>query len=297
MKISHFLATAALIVSINHSPAALASEKQEQNSQQWQGQKYKSNAALQLKWAEKFFFARQHLKGDEKILDIGSGVGDITERLAELVPHGEVVGIDISNSMLEKAMADHSKKPNLVFLNKDAQDSSFYHQYPNHFHVVTSFSTLHWVSNQEAVLQGIYHVLKPGGKFYLKLASKGGDPIQEIADKLKQSPKYLGAFAKFQDPMKRYSPEEYRHLIQKAKLKVISIEDVEEQDRLEGVEKLTTQLKSWLPHYHYLQKHFPELAESFLSEITTQYLEKHKAANNGDIILKDHYLEVIGEKR
>jgi hypothetical protein len=40
------------------------------------------------------------------------------------------------------------------------------------------------VKDQLTVLKGIHQVLKPEGQFYLKLSSKGGDPIQDIADAL-----------------------------------------------------------------------------------------------------------------
>lgn len=88
---------------------------------------------------------------------------------------------------------------------------------------------------------------KNGGKCYLKLSFKGGDPIQDIADKLKASPKYEALFKAFNDPMTRFSQEEYQALLQNANLTLISIKDVEEKDAIQGKENLIKQIKSWLP--------------------------------------------------
>src|SRR6478609_3861245 len=54
------------------------------------------------------------LRPDARILDVGCGHGDLTARLAGLVPDGEVVGIDASADMVTTAAQRH-QAPNLRF--------------------------------------------------------------------------------------------------------------------------------------------------------------------------------------
>ncbi len=262
---------------------------------QWQGAAYNQNAQLQSHWADRFFFKHYAFKGNEQVLDIGSGDGKLTARIATLVPQGKVIGIDNSESMLKQSTSNYAY-PNLHFKYQNAQDIAFYQAQQNHFDLIVSFSTLHWVKEQHEVLQGIHHALKNQGKCYLKLSSKGGDPIQDIADKLKASSKYQALFNTFNDPMTRYSQEEYQALLQNANLTLISIKDVEEKDAILGKENLIKQIKSWLPHYHYLKQHSPENAETYIAEVIDTYLKQYAPDQNGTITLYDHYLEVVAQK-
>lgn len=64
-----------------------------------------------------------HLKPDFHILDIGSGPGGITRDLAQLVPQGKVIGLDISPGVVAQAKAKY-QEPNLSFDVGDASDLS-----------------------------------------------------------------------------------------------------------------------------------------------------------------------------
>lgn len=284
-----------IILTLLCSVAINAQAFEQASIQQWQGAAYNENSQLQSHWADRFFFKHYVFKGNEQVLDIGSGDGKLTARIASLVPQGNVIGIDNSESMYKEAIS-HYTHPNLQFKNQNAQEVEFYQTQPNHFDLIVSFSTLHWVKEQEDVLQGIYHALKNQGKCYLKLSSKGGDPIQEIADKLKASNKYQTLFKDFNDPMTRFSQEDYQALLQKSHLSVISIKDVEEKDAIQGKENLIKQIKSWLPHYHYLKQYSAKHAEPFLAEVIDTYLQQYAPDQNGTITLYDHYLEVIAQK-
>ncbi|MGD9592737.1 MAG: trans-aconitate 2-methyltransferase, partial [Candidatus Berkiella sp.] len=247
-------------------------------------------------WADRFFFKQFTFKGNELVLDIGSGDGKISARIADALPKGKVIGIDNSQSMLDTAYTYSTKRKNLNFLYQDAQDASFYQKYPDSFDLVVSFTVLHWVKDHQAVLEGIHKVLKPEGKFYFRLCSKGGDPIQDIADKMKDNPKYKEYFILFQDPMRRFDEHEYRQLINHANLSVSSVKEIEEQDKIIGRAKLVKQIKSWLPHYHYLRQYPDNVADQYLDDVINTYLKKYPPAQDGTIVLFDHYLEVVGSK-
>jgi len=196
--------------------------------------------------------------------------------------------------MLEEAMK-HAKTTQLEFFFQDAQNQAFYQQYPNMFDLVVSFTVLHWIHNQQAVLEGIRTALKPNGKFYLRICSNGGDPIQEIADHLKTS-KYRTIFNDFIDPMRRFNVQEYSKLLEESNLVEISIKEVQDCDVILDREKLAKQVKSWLPHYHFLQKSKTDNAEGFINDVIDNYLQKFPPKNH-QIFLYDHYLEVVGQKK
>ncbi len=260
----------------------------------WNGAAYSENAQLQLGWAEEFFFNQYRFIGNERVLDIGSGDGKISAKIANALPKGRIVGIEKSSSMLKQAKKNHQNISNLSFIKVDAQKPSFYAEHRNQYDLVVSFSTLHWLRNQSAALKGVHQVLKPHGQFYFKLCSKGGDPIQDIADKLIQDEKYAFYFKNFVDPITRFNTKEYLSLLSQANLQVQSINDHQEQDQIHSEANLNKQLKSWLPHYHYLKERDSDIAEAFINQVIQRYLKKYPPDKNGVITLYDHYLEVVG---
>src|SRR5690242_1868351 len=60
------------------------------------------------------------LHAGARVLDVGCGHGDLTARIAALVPDGEVVGIDASADMVTTAAELH-QAPNLRFAHVPAQ--------------------------------------------------------------------------------------------------------------------------------------------------------------------------------
>ena len=65
---------------------------------------FESELALRTAAKEAAFFL-SHLRPGMRLLDLGSGPGSITLGLAEKVSPGEVVGVDLQPSQVEKAQA------------------------------------------------------------------------------------------------------------------------------------------------------------------------------------------------
>ncbi len=80
-------------------------------------------------------------------------------------------------------------------------------------------------------------------------------------------------------------------------MNLISITEVEERDGLPNKDKLVDQVKSWLPHYHYIKQQSLNVAEQFIQKIADRYLKDNPASTNGQITLYDHYLDIIAEKK
>ncbi len=63
------------------------------------------------------------LKGTEYVLDLGCGDGTPTVKIAEFLPEGEVVGIDVSQGMIDTALP--KARRNMEFLLMDINKLNF----------------------------------------------------------------------------------------------------------------------------------------------------------------------------
>jgi ubiquinone/menaquinone biosynthesis C-methylase UbiE len=266
------------------------------NKQEWDGKLYSDTALLQEKWADNFFIKHFNALGNEKILDIGSGDGQNTYKIAHLVPFGEVIGIDKSHSMIETARSRTKSSENVRFELRDAQDPTFFENHKEYFDVVTSFVTLHWIKDQNKVLKNIFLTLKPGGYAYISLCSKNFDPIQEIADRKIHEVEWVDQFRTFENPIHRFSEKDYEVLCLNNNFEIIEIKDARYEDQIHSRSDLEKQISSWLPHYAHLRNKAQTQATIFLQQVSGEYMKHYYPSENGKIKLIDHYLHIILKK-
>ena len=142
-------------------------------------------------------------KGNERVLDVGCGDGKITALIASKVPQGSVLGVDISESMVNFAACQF---PHLRFEVADAAHLTF----EGTFDVVVSFSTLHWVIEQEKALDGLHRALALGGKAYIITYGRAPLNLANLSEKLIKSEAWKGYFPSYQPQRVYYTPEEYK---------------------------------------------------------------------------------------
>jgi SAM-dependent methyltransferase len=99
---------------------------------------------------------------DGRVLDIGCGNGWATRLMAEQAPHGRVVGIDISDEMVDLARESSGSFPNVEFREASAEKLSFAEDEFTH---AFSMESLYYYGDIPRALQEIQRVLKSGGKF------------------------------------------------------------------------------------------------------------------------------------
>jgi trans-aconitate 2-methyltransferase len=192
---------------------------------EWNAPAYSRISALQ-EWMGDEQLKRVQLTGSERVLDVGCGSGKITAKIAARLPHGSVVGVDSSQSMIEFA-AEHYGAPrvsNLQFEVGDARLLGFHAE----FDLVVSFNALHWVLDQQAALSSICAALKPQGRALLRLVSKGNrTSIEAIFEETRRQPRWSSSFAGFRAPFVHFTPDEYRGLAAQSGLTVheIHVED------------------------------------------------------------------------
>lgn len=99
------------------------------------------------------------LKG-KKVLDLGCGFGEHCKQFIECGAQ-KVVGIDISEKMLEVAKKENSD-PKITYLHMPMEEITKLNE---QFDVVVSSLALHYIEDFVGVVNGIYHLLKVDGVF------------------------------------------------------------------------------------------------------------------------------------
>src|SRR5579862_8854090 len=110
--------------------------------------------------------ARMQLKPDDNVLDVGCGAGWLSSLLAEQVPEGRVVGIDVSDEMIRRARRRNVDRDNVMSVVGEAEqmpwDAAFFD------HAISVESAYYWPDPARA-LREIFRVLREGGSAWLLL--------------------------------------------------------------------------------------------------------------------------------
>lgn len=108
---------------------------------------------------------------NDRVLDIGCGTGHVTREAARRASHGQVLGIDLSAPMLDRARADAAGVPNLRFERGDAQ----VHPFPDGgFDVAISRGGVMFFGDMVAAFANILRALRPGGRLAFIGPQSGG---------------------------------------------------------------------------------------------------------------------------
>ncbi|KAH7912880.1 UbiE family methyltransferase [Hygrophoropsis aurantiaca] len=104
-----------------------------------------------------------HLKPNMRILDLGCGPGTITADFAELVPQGQVIGLEHAPDVLEKARATAAQRglTNIEFVTGDI--CNLVDIRDGTFDVVHCHQVLQHISDPIKALSEMRRVAKPGG--------------------------------------------------------------------------------------------------------------------------------------
>jgi SAM-dependent methyltransferase len=107
-----------------------------------------------------------------RILDIGCGTG---HHVAELSGRNiDIIGIDISQSMIKKAKENY---PDYEFDVKDATNSQIYAA-DTFTHILCMYFTIYYIENKASFFQNCYNWLMPGGYLIVHLVDRVNfDPI------------------------------------------------------------------------------------------------------------------------
>ncbi len=136
--------------------------------QRWDPERYRRNAAFVPALGADVVALLAPQPG-ERILDLGCGDGVLTATLAE---HAAVVGVDQSAEQI--AAAARGLDVRVV----DGAQLPFAEE----FDAVFSNAALHWMRAPDAVIDGVWRVLKPGGRFVAECGGAGN--VAQVLDAL-----------------------------------------------------------------------------------------------------------------
>ena len=167
----------------------------------------------------------------ERVLDLGSGTGDLTQALA--AAGARPFGLDASSDMVNEARRKH---PNLSFAVGDGQELTF----DREFDAVFSNATLHWMPRADAVASGVARALRPGGRFVAEFG--GARCVQTVRDAVRDELVERNITGYSAPAWFFPTVPKYARILDEAGLFVQSALWFERPTRLEG----ESGLKSWL---------------------------------------------------
>lgn len=99
-----------------------------------------------------------------RILDIGCGPGNSTDRLAKQFPNADILGVDFSEDMLKEARTTY---PELRFEHSCIPDDL--DKLDGKFDLIFSNACIHWIPNHESLLPAIFDKLSDGGTLAVQI--------------------------------------------------------------------------------------------------------------------------------
>ena len=184
---------------------------------EFDGEKYQLASAHQLEWGQQLV-AELALNGNERVLDLGCGDGSLTAYLAELLPNGEVLGIDASQGMLETALTQ--SKPNLSFCLMDIDNLDF----GEPFDLIFSNAALHWVKDHPKLLNNSYDLLTEQGKIRFNFAGDGNcSNFYAVVREVMQFESFRESFTRFEWPWYMPSVRDYQALAESSGFRSIQV--------------------------------------------------------------------------
>jgi trans-aconitate 2-methyltransferase len=139
-------------------------------TREWDARTYDRVADPQARWGREVL-DRLPLTGDERVLDAGCGTGRVTELLAARLPHGRVVALDGSASMIEAArerLAAYGDRIEYV-----VADLGRPLPVDEPVDAILSTATFHWLPDHDALFANLAGVLRPGGRLVAQCGGVG----------------------------------------------------------------------------------------------------------------------------
>lgn len=124
-------------------------------------------------------------RGDETVLDAGCGSGRVTALLRERLPHGRIIAVDGSPSMIAAArqrLGDEAdlRVMDLLELELDAPVDA-----------VLSTATFHWIQDHTRLFGRLRRVLRADGRLVAQCGGAGNlDNVHAIGDELGAQPPF-----------------------------------------------------------------------------------------------------------
>lgn len=218
-------------------------------SQHWDPERYARNARFVADLGAPLLDLLDTYPG-QRVLDLGCGDGALTEKIAAL--GAGVVAVDASAEQIAAA-----RKRGLDAHVADGEALA----YEAAFDAVFSNAALHWMRDPEAVIDGVWRALQPGGRFVGEFG--GGDNVGAIRRALIDALNRRGLDGAAADPWFFPTAEQYRGLLEARGFRVESVALFERPTPLPG------ELAGWLETFaeSFFKQVAPEARNALLQEV------------------------------
>jgi trans-aconitate 2-methyltransferase len=225
----------------------------------WDGQSYDriSGPMEELGLA---VLGRLKLHGDETVLDAGCGSGRITQELMHRLPHGHVIALDASQSMVDAA---RERLPGADVRRVDLLELEL----ERPVDAILSTATFHWIADHERLFARLRAALRDGGRLVAQCGGEGNiDVLRGHARDVCERRPYAASFADFSPPWNYAGPRETEERLfaagfQTARCSLAPAPKTPEQPR----EFLQTIVLG--PHVQHLP---PELRDRFIDDVIAE---------------------------
>ena len=167
-------------------------------SREWNAAEYHRLSEPQFQWGQRVL-GSLHLSGDETVLDAGCGSGKLTALLAQSLPSGRVVALDLSRNMVQLARRNLNPQfgDRVQFVAADLVHLPF----QSSFDGIFSTASFHWVLDHDALFRNLFEALGPGG--WLHAQCGGGPNLERLRGRvhaLSQLSEFSPWLAQFREP-------------------------------------------------------------------------------------------------
>ena len=107
---------------------------------------------------------RMALEPDDNLLDIGCGSGWLVRLIAEQLPEGRLIGVDVSDEMIRRARRNQAEIENAIFVVGEAGEIPWD---ANFFTKVISVESAYYWPDPAAGLRETFRVLREGGSAWV----------------------------------------------------------------------------------------------------------------------------------
>lgn len=124
----------------------------------------------------------------ERILDLGCGPGNSTGELRKRWPEAEIIGLDSSEEMLEKARSSY---PDIEWVQADGgEDLSFLEK----FDIVFSNATIQWIPGHKRLLNNLVELINEDGILAVQVPNTKYMPIRIAINETAEDDKWQKKF-------------------------------------------------------------------------------------------------------
>lgn len=232
--------------------------------------------------------SRVDLASPARIIDIGCGPGNSTAVLKNRFPNSEIIGVDYSLNMLERAAKEH---PDIVFKQLDITQNDWH--LDKKFDVAFSNACIQWVPNHKTLLTKIMGILNDGGKMAIQVPMNYDEPIHKIIHDISNNQKWCG---KFPNPRIFYTLtiNEYYDILSEINSD-FEIWVTTYCHRMKSHESIIEWYKS-TGLKPYLDVLDDDNRKEFLSDVFNEIKQQYSVQKNGEIIFKFPRLFFVATK-